>query len=72
MMEEKTHYSSCASPLLVLQGLRGDALRRKQAVERYKRKKANRSFKKNIRYQMRKDNADKRVRVKGRFAKEEG
>ena len=43
--------------------------KRMACVERYRRKKAKRSFTKHIRYQMRKDNADKRVRVKGRFAR---
>lgn len=43
--------------------------KRMACVERYRKKKAKRSFKKHIRYQMRKDNADKRVRVKGRFAR---
>lgn len=43
--------------------------RRRACVERYRKKKARRSFKKHIRYQMRKDNADKRCRVKGRFVK---
>lgn len=42
---------------------------RKDCVARYKEKKAKRSFKKNIRYHMRKVNADKRPRVKGRFIK---
>lgn len=43
--------------------------RRRACVERYRKKKARRSFKKHIRYQMRKDNADKRTRVKGRFVR---
>jgi len=43
--------------------------RRRACVERYRKKKARRSFKKHIRYQMRKDNADKRRRVKGRFVR---
>lgn len=43
--------------------------RRRACVERYRKKKAKRSFKKLIRYQMRKDNADKRRRVKGRFVR---
>jgi hypothetical protein len=42
---------------------------RKDCLARYKQKKAKRSFKKNIRYHMRKINADKRPRVKGRFIK---
>lgn len=45
------------------------ASKRIACVERYRKKKAKRSFKKHIRYQMRKDNADKRIRVKGRFAR---
>ena len=45
-------------------------LRRMKAVERYRKKKERRSFRKNVRYQLRKENAEKRVRVKGRFAKE--
>ncbi len=46
-------------------------LRRMKAVERYRKKKERRSFRKNVRYQLRKENAEKRVRVKGRFAKKE-
>lgn len=38
-------------------------------VERYRKKKARRSFAKHIRYTKRKVNADKRPRVKGRFIK---
>ena len=50
---------------------REEMVRRMKAVERYRKKKERRSFKKNVRYQLRKENAEKRVRVKGRFAKEE-
>lgn len=42
---------------------------RKECLQRYREKKAKRCFKKNIRYHMRKINADKRPRVKGRFIK---
>ncbi|KAE9596066.1 hypothetical protein Lal_00031005 [Lupinus albus] len=43
--------------------------RRKASVLRYKEKKQNRLFSKKIRYQVRKLNADKRPRNKGRFVK---
>jgi hypothetical protein len=45
------------------------SVRRQACLDRYRKKKARRSFKKHIRYQMRKDNADKRRRVKGRFVR---
>lgn len=44
---------------------------RAEAVARYLEKKARRVHHKRIRYQMRKLNADKRPRVKGRFIKRE-
>jgi hypothetical protein len=45
------------------------SVNRRACVERYRKKKAKRSFQKHIRYQMRKDNADKRPRIKGRFVR---
>jgi len=42
---------------------------RAASLERYRQKKASRSYTKNIRYHMRKVNADRRPRVKGRFIK---
>lgn len=44
-------------------------LSRAQRVERYKQKKLNRQFSKQIRYAVRKVNAERRPRVKGRFVK---
>lgn len=44
---------------------------RAQAIARYLEKKARRVHTKRIRYQMRKLNADRRPRVKGRFVKRE-
>ena len=38
-------------------------------LERYRQKKARRTYGKHIRYHMRKVNADRRPRVKGRFIK---
>ncbi|CAL5189708.1 unnamed protein product [Lathyrus oleraceus] len=43
--------------------------RREASVLRYKEKRQNRLFSKKIRYQVRKLNADKRPRIKGRFVK---
>ncbi|PHT91985.1 hypothetical protein T459_07098 [Capsicum annuum] len=43
--------------------------RREASVMRYKEKRQNRLFSKTIRYQVRKLNAEKRPRVKGRFVK---
>jgi len=48
---------------------RDASLHRKGALERYKKKKENRKFTKKIRYESRKERADKRVRIRGRFAK---
>lgn len=45
------------------------ALSRQRCLERYRLKKARRLYTKKIRYHMRKVNADKRPRVKGRFVK---
>lgn len=42
---------------------------RAASLERYRQKKASRSYSKHIRYHMRKVNADRRPRVKGRFIK---
>mmetsp|Transcript_34779 Transcript_34779/g.88087 ORF Transcript_34779/g.88087 Transcript_34779/m.88087 type:complete len:385 (-) Transcript_34779:2027-3181(-) len=42
---------------------------RQEALERYRQKKASRMYTKKIRYQLRKINADKRPRIKGRFVK---
>ncbi|GFR50121.1 hypothetical protein Agub_g12271 [Astrephomene gubernaculifera] len=44
---------------------------RAECLERYRQKKARRMFTKKIRYQLRKINADKRPRIKGRFVKKE-
>ncbi|KAL6979050.1 hypothetical protein U1Q18_020716 [Sarracenia purpurea var. burkii] len=46
--------------------------RRKASVLRYKEKRQTRLFSKKIRYQVRKLNADKRPRLKGRFVKSSG
>ncbi|GAB4813399.1 hypothetical protein N2152v2_000445 [Parachlorella kessleri] len=45
---------------------------RQASLRRYREKKARRSFSKTIRYQMRKVNADRRPRIKGRFVKAAG
>ncbi|MCD7453155.1 hypothetical protein HAX54_019898 [Datura stramonium] len=45
--------------------------RREASVMRYKEKRQNRLFSKTIRYQVRKLNAEKRPRVKGRFVKKD-
>ncbi len=45
---------------------------RQASLRRYREKKARRSFSKTIRYQMRKVNADRRPRIKGRFVKVRG
>ncbi|GIL86434.1 hypothetical protein Vretimale_11627 [Volvox reticuliferus] len=44
---------------------------RAECLERYRQKKARRLYTKKIRYQLRKINADKRPRIKGRFVKKE-
>ncbi|XP_054820062.1 protein CHLOROPLAST IMPORT APPARATUS 2 isoform X2 [Prosopis cineraria] len=49
--------------------LQEDRSRRNASVLRYKEKRQSRLFSKKIRYQVRKLNADKRPRVKGRFVK---
>ncbi|KAI8100444.1 hypothetical protein M9435_006928 [Picochlorum sp. BPE23] len=65
-----THFcSKRAMPQASSSSASKSSAKRMACVERYRKKKAKRSFKKHIRYQMRKDNADKRVRVKGRFAR---
>lgn len=43
--------------------------RRKEALERFRNKRANRSFTKKVRYECRKQLADSRPRVKGRFVR---
>lgn len=48
---------------------RDASLHRKGALARYKKKKENRKFTKKIRYESRKERADKRIRIRGRFAK---
>jgi len=50
----------------------GSSLVRAAAIERYMRKKANRTFKKKIRYESRKVLASNRARVGGRFIKISG
>ncbi|KAG5052791.1 hypothetical protein JHK87_004989 [Glycine soja] len=49
--------------------LEEERARREACVLRYKEKRQNRLFSKKIRYQVRKLNADKRPRIKGRFVK---
>ncbi len=44
---------------------------RAEALDRYRQKRARRAYTKKIRYQLRKINADRRPRVKGRFVKKE-
>lgn len=44
---------------------------RAECLERYREKKARRLYTKKIRYHLRKINADKRPRIKGRFVKKE-
>lgn len=44
---------------------------RKQCLQRYREKKARRMYSKKIRYELRKINADRRPRIKGRFVKKE-
>lgn len=44
---------------------------RREGLARYRAKKARRMFSKKIRYQLRKINADKRPRIKGRFVKKD-
>lgn len=44
---------------------------RKQCLQRYREKKARRMYAKKIRYELRKINADRRPRIKGRFVKKE-
>ncbi|EEF42285.1 hypothetical protein RCOM_1709850 [Ricinus communis] len=46
-----------------------ERIRREASVLRYKEKRQTRLFSKKIRYQVRKLNADKRPRLKGRFIK---
>jgi hypothetical protein len=67
-----------SSPMSIMNGLdkkiqskraRDASLHRKGALARYKKKKENRKFTKKIRYESRKERADKRVRIRGRFAK---
>lgn len=49
--------------------LEEERTRRETSVQRYKEKRQNRLFSKKIRYEVRKLNADKRPRLKGRFVK---
>lgn len=44
---------------------------RKECLERYREKRARRMYTKKIRYELRKINADRRPRIKGRFVKKE-
>ncbi|GAQ84910.1 hypothetical protein KFL_002120040 [Klebsormidium nitens] len=50
-------------------GDEGPVLNRKERVERYKEKRRTREFCKKIRYEVRKANAERRPRIKGRFVK---
>lgn len=47
----------------------GDAAGREAKVSRYREKRRTRLFSKKIRYEVRKLNAEKRPRIKGRFVK---
>lgn len=51
------------------QGLLYVNLQRYECLRRYREKKARRMYTKQVRYQLRKINADKRPRIKGRFIK---
>lgn len=53
-------------------GLGGSDGGREARVSRYKEKRRTRLFSKKIRYEVRKLNAEKRPRMKGRFVKREG
>eukprot|EP00198_Chlamydomonas_reinhardtii_P011258 XP_001700595.1 predicted protein [Chlamydomonas reinhardtii] len=46
-------------------------VKQEPCLERYRQKKARRHYSKKIRYQLRKINADKRPRIKGRFVKKD-
>ncbi|WOK96588.1 hypothetical protein Cni_G05295 [Canna indica] len=50
----------------------GGTMSREERVKRYKEKRSNRLFAKRIRYEVRKMNAEKRPRVKGRFVRRNG
>lgn len=58
-------------PLLACTADDGFVRSRAECLERYREKRARRAYTKKIRYQLRKINADKRPRVKGRFVKKE-
>ncbi|KAJ8907073.1 hypothetical protein NDN08_003555 [Rhodosorus marinus] len=58
-----------STPALCKNDLAVTPWNRQEALERYRRKKANRCFKKKIRYQCRKRIASDRPRVGGRFAR---
>eukprot|EP00798_Chlamydomonas_sp_ICE-L_P014685 gene14685-20722_t len=60
-----------ASLLFNYQGYDLKSRARMEGLERYRSKKAQRMFTKKIRYQLRKINADKRPRIKGRFVKKD-
>eukprot|EP00803_Ostreobium_quekettii_P002664 evm.model.scf_867EXC.1 EVM.evm.TU.scf_867EXC.1 scf_867EXC:892-1178(+) len=48
-----------------------DVRTRTQCLQRYREKKARRLYTKKIRYELRKINADRRPRIKGRFVRKE-
>ena len=68
------HYRADPALYLNLYGMLfpGDPAARQQSLERYRDKKARRfNNSTKVRYEMRKVNADKRPRIKGRFVKPE-
>ncbi|CAI9111167.1 OLC1v1011320C1 [Oldenlandia corymbosa var. corymbosa] len=69
-IEEQQEQGVVPAELMV--GVGGDQWKMEQreaSVKRYKEKRQNRLFSKRIRYQVRKLNAEKRPRIKGRFVK---
>eukprot|EP00184_Porphyridium_aerugineum_P003452 CAMPEP_0184706532 /NCGR_PEP_ID=MMETSP0313-20130426/36804_1 /TAXON_ID=2792 /ORGANISM="Porphyridium aerugineum, Strain SAG 1380-2" /LENGTH=185 /DNA_ID=CAMNT_0027168085 /DNA_START=787 /DNA_END=1344 /DNA_ORIENTATION=+ len=71
MMMDPSYYASVSSIGLGMEGatVLDKAASRLAAIERYRLKKANRSFKKKIRYESRRALASSRARVGGRFVK---
>lgn len=62
---------SFAAQVNAVNGVKGQFRTRQQCLERYLEKKARRLQTKKIRYELRKINADRRPRIKGRFVKKE-